>query len=142
MIHQALTEQDDRSAKKLLAIRTALGIIREREATDGAGYVDADIGSKIVNEPVTDYAMRDLDRLYTYWYYLKWYFLDRVELIKSKVVKMYPAPSRNHQLLVRLVNRYFDQYFLNKNYGLFYAPFDVRLPVHGAKKIAPWFSPI
>jgi Uma2 family endonuclease len=134
VIHQALTEQDDRSAKKLLAIRTALDIIRERAQTEE----DINSGSaqslNMVQEPIAEYAMLDLDRLYTYWDYLKWSFLDRVELIRGKVVKMCPAPSRNHQLVVRVVNRYFDQYFIDKPCGLFYAPFDVRLPVPDARK--------
>ena len=134
VIHQALTEQDDRSAKKLLAIRTALDIIRERSMLNDADYEESKSDLQIVHEPVSDYAMLDLDRLYTYWDYLKWSFLDRVELIKGKVVKMCPAPSRNHQLVVRVINRYFDQYFLNRPCGLFYAPFDVRLPVPGSEK--------
>lgn len=134
VIHQALTEQDDRSAKKLLAIRTALEIIRERSDLNNHDYADADSNLPTVREPIAEYAMLDLERFYTYWDYLKWSFLDRVELIKGKVVKMCPAPSRSHQLVVRVVNRYFDQYFLNKPCGLFYAPFDVRLPVPGAKK--------
>jgi Uma2 family endonuclease len=134
VIHQALTEQDDRSAKKLLAIRTALEIIRERSAMAEREYEDPESEKQTIQEPVADYALLDLDRFYTYWDYLKWSFLDRVELIKGKVVKMCPAPSRNHQLVVRVVNRYFDQYFINKPCGLFYAPFDVRLPVPGAKK--------
>lgn len=134
VIHQALTEQDDRSAKKLLAIRTALEIIRERSDLNQMEYAEAESGFTSLSEPVADYALLNLDRLYTYWDYLKWSFLDRVELIKGKVVKMSPAPSRNHQLIVRVVNRYFDQYFLDKPCGLFYAPFDVRLPVPGAKK--------
>jgi Uma2 family endonuclease len=134
VIHQALTEQDDRSAKKLLAIRTALEIIRERSDLDDKEYAENNSNLPAVSEPIAEYALLDLERLYTYWDYLKWSFLDRVELIKGKVVKMCPAPSRNHQLVVRVVNRYFDQYFLNKPCGLFYAPFDVRLPVPGAKK--------
>lgn len=134
VIHQALTEQDDRSAKKLLAIRTALEIIRERSVLLESGFEDAGSMLHEVREPVAEYASLDLDRFYTYWDYLKWSFMDRVELIKGKVVKMCPAPSRNHQLVVRVVNRYFDQYFLNKPCGLFYAPFDVRLPVPGARK--------
>lgn len=134
VIHQALAEHDDRSAKKLLAIRTAIEIIRERAYINEESYMAPTLETKAINEPVAEYAMLDLDRLYTYWDYLKWSFLDRVELIKGKVVKMCPAPSRNHQLVVRVVNRYFDQYFLGKPCGLFYAPFDVRLSVPGAKK--------
>jgi Uma2 family endonuclease len=133
VIHKALTTGDDRSPKKLEAIRIAIEIIRERGFDVSSGY--ANHAENIpVEEPIADYASLDLNRLYTYWDYLKWTFMDRVELIRGKVVKMSPAPSRNHQLVVRVVNRFFDQYFLNRPCGLFYAPFDVRLPVPGSIK--------
>lgn len=34
---------------------------------------------------------------YTYADYLLWQFSERVELIKGKILKMSPAPSRNHK---------------------------------------------
>ncbi len=37
---------------------------------------------------------------YTYANYLNWLFLERVELVKGKVFKMSPAPSRIHQGIV------------------------------------------
>jgi Uma2 family endonuclease len=134
VIHQALTEQDDRSKKKLQAIRVALEIIRERGLLAEDEYCEPNLNNPAVSEPVAEYAMLDLQKAYTYWDYLKWTFLDRVELIRGKVVKMSPAPSSIHQLVVRVVNRYFDQFFIDKPCGLFYSPFDVRLPVPGARK--------
>jgi Uma2 family endonuclease len=134
VIHAALTEQDDRSEKKLQAIRVALEIIRERGMVAEDEYCEPNLNNPTMGEPVAEYAMLDLQKAYTYWDYLKWTFLDRVELIRGKVVKMSPAPSSTHQLVVRMINRFFDQYFMKKPYGLFYAPFDVRLPVPGSKK--------
>ena len=40
---------------------------------------------------------------------------------------MSPAPSRKHQVILRILNRYFDRYFEHKPCGLYFAPFDVRL---------------
>ena len=45
------------------------------------------------------YAFNDVDESLTYSYanYLNWFFEERVELIKGKIFKMSPAPSRVHQ---------------------------------------------
>lgn len=75
------------------------------------------------------YNLSDLDLTKTYSYadYLLWQFQERVELIKGKIFEMSPAPSRKHQVISRILNRYLDRYFEMKPCGLFYAPFDVRL---------------
>ena len=75
------------------------------------------------------YNLSDLDLTKTYSYadYLLWQFQERVELIKGKIFEMSPAPSRKHQVISRILNRYLDRYFEMKSCGLFYAPFDVRL---------------
>ncbi|MBC7440584.1 MAG: Uma2 family endonuclease [Flavobacterium sp.] len=75
------------------------------------------------------YNLSDLDLTKTYSYadYLLWQFQERVELIKGKIFEMSPAPSRKHQVISRILNRYLDRYFEMKPRGLFYAPFDVRL---------------
>lgn len=70
----------------------------------------------------------DLTKTYTYADYLSWKFEEYVELIKGKVFKMTPAPSRTHQnisthILVKIAN-----YLESKNCQVFHAPFDVRLP--------------
>ncbi len=41
----------------------------------------------------------DLNKTYTYADYLKWYFEERIELIKGKIFKMSPAPNTYHQLI-------------------------------------------
>lgn len=70
----------------------------------------------------------DFSKTYTYADYFKWQFDERVELIKGRIFKMSPAPSRFHQdisilLTVKLVN------FLKGSHCKVYsAPFDVRLP--------------
>ena len=46
---------------------------------------------------ITDIDQLDLEGSYTYADYLLWQFRERVELIKGKIFKMSPAPSRNHQ---------------------------------------------
>lgn len=134
VIHKALANSDDRSPKKLEAIRVAVEIIKEREKGLYSVYAQEPELAETVSEPVAEYGKLDLNKEYSYWDYLKWSFMERVELIMGKVVKMSPAPSLNHQLIVRVTNRYFDQYFLGKTCGLFYAPFDVRLPIPGTKK--------
>jgi Uma2 family endonuclease len=59
---------------------------------------------------------------------MKWTFDERLELIKGKIFKMSPAPTRNHQkvsqeIFVKLFN------FLKPNpCEVYIAPFDVRLP--------------
>jgi len=80
------------------------------------------------DEPVLQFNDIDASLTYSYSNYLNWLFDDRVELIKGKVFKMSPAPSRVHQEISRnifnpLVN------FLNKEKCKAYsAPFDVRFP--------------
>jgi hypothetical protein len=44
-----------------------------------------------------EFADLDLAKSYTYADYLKWTFVERVELIKGKIFKMSPAPSTDHQ---------------------------------------------
>ncbi|MBC7440609.1 MAG: Uma2 family endonuclease [Flavobacterium sp.] len=75
------------------------------------------------------YNLSDLDLTKTYSYadYLLWQFEERVELIKGKIFEMSPAPSRKHQVISGILNRYLDRYFEMKPCGLYDAPFDVRL---------------
>ncbi|MBC7557136.1 MAG: Uma2 family endonuclease [Chryseobacterium sp.] len=75
------------------------------------------------------YNLSDLDLTKTYSYadYLLWQFQERVELIKGKIFEMSPAPSRKHQVISRILNRYLDRYFEMKPCDLYDAPFDVRL---------------
>lgn len=66
--------------------------------------------------------------VYTYADYLMWKFKERVELFKGKILQMSPAPSSNHQRILRKINRTFDNFFSTNPCELFFAPFDVRFP--------------
>lgn len=76
---------------------------------------------------ITNFSDLDLTKTYSYADYLLWQFQERVELIKGKIFEMSPAPSRKHQLVSSVLNRYLDRYFEFRPCGLYYAPFDVRL---------------
>lgn len=76
----------------------------------------------------------DLTKQYSYSDYLLWQFSERVELIKGYILKMSPAPSRNHQTILYDLTISMDKYFKNKKCSIFFAPFDVRLPIKSAKK--------
>lgn len=80
-------------------------------------------------EPITDYAKLDLKGIYSYADYLNWHFKERVELIRGKVRKMSPAPNNNHQSILLEASTRFAQYFDNKPCRVYFAPFDVRLPI-------------
>jgi Uma2 family endonuclease len=85
-----------------------------------------------VNEAITDYGQLDLNRLYTYFDYMKWRFQERVELIRGKVFKMSPAPGVNHQQIIFNLIKTFIIRFEDKECRIFSAPFDVRLTVPSA----------
>lgn len=80
-------------------------------------------------EPITDYAKLDLKGVYSYVDYLNWHFKERVELIRGKVRKMSPAPNTNHQKILMNASLVFGEYFKTKTCNVFFAPFDVRLPI-------------
>lgn len=69
----------------------------------------------------------DLNGTYTYEDYLKWTFEERLELIKGKIFKMSPAPSRKHQEVHRNLFSALDRFLEKKPCKLYSAPFDVRL---------------
>lgn len=76
---------------------------------------------------ITKFSDLDLTKTYSYADYLLWQFQERVELIKGKIFEMSPSPSRKHQAVSRVLNRYLDRYLEHHSCGLYYAPFDVRL---------------
>ena len=86
-----------------------------------------------VEEPITDYAQLDPNKVYTYADYLKWKFQERVELIRGKIFKMSPAPSREHQKISRQLSLFIFPFFDKKQCQAYSAPFDVRLPVSRKK---------
>lgn len=80
-----------------------------------------------MNPFITSIEQLDPKGSYTYADYLLWRFSERVELIKGKVFKMSPAPSRNHQEISWALARQIDKVFYKTNCKMYAAPFDVRL---------------
>jgi len=76
---------------------------------------------------ITNIKQLDLKGSYTYADYLLWNFKDRVELIKGKIFKMSPAPSRSHQEISWVLARQLDRVFHKTICKMYAAPFDVRL---------------
>lgn len=84
---------------------------------------------------ITNINQLDLNKVYTYTDYLLWKFSEKVELLKGRILKMSPAPSRKHQEILRIINRRFDAYFYQQQCNMYFAPFDVRLPKKGETEI-------
>jgi len=80
-----------------------------------------------MNKVITDISQLDLNGNYTYADYLLWQFKERVELIKGKIFKMSPAPSRKHQDISWNLAREIDIAFNKTACKMYAAPFDVRL---------------
>jgi Uma2 family endonuclease len=70
----------------------------------------------------------DFSKDYSYADYLKWTFDERLELIRGRLFKMGPAPSRIHQELSWEMARELSIYLKGKPCKAYTAPFDVRLP--------------
>lgn len=66
---------------------------------------------------------------YTYGDYVNWPEDERWELINGIPYNMTPAPSTEHQRISRELALQFANYFVGKTCEVFYAPFDVRLPL-------------
>ena len=71
----------------------------------------------------------DVNKVYTYADYFKWKFEERIELIKGKIFKMSPAPSRKHQKIAGEIFVSINVFLSNKKCEVYIAPFDVRLPI-------------
>ncbi|RZJ81478.1 MAG: Uma2 family endonuclease [Flavobacterium sp.] len=76
------------------------------------------------------YSFNDIDdsMTYSYSHYLNWLFDERVELIKGKIFKMSPAPSRVHQEIFGAIFLALGNFLKNKPCKVYGAPFDVRFP--------------
>ena len=79
--------------------------------------------------PITSLGQLDPDALYTYADYLRWRFVERVELIKGKLMRMSPAPSSTHQRISASLHYALYGFFRGQRCQVFAAPFDVRLPL-------------
>ncbi|MEM1318892.1 MAG: Uma2 family endonuclease [Bacteroidota bacterium] len=78
----------------------------------------------------------DLSKSYTYADYLTWNFFERIELIRGKIFRMSPAPSRYHQEVLGDLYFLIKRFFISRgNCRVYIAPFDVRLllPPHEVK---------
>jgi len=87
---------------------------------------------------ITSLKQLDLTKRYTYGDYLRWQFLDRVELFRGQIVKMSPAPNYRHQRILNDLNAHIWN-FLRSNKAsckVIPAPFDVRLPLP-PEKVTP-----
>jgi Uma2 family endonuclease len=80
------------------------------------------------NEPVREFNDIDASLTYSYANYLNWLFEDRVELIKGKIFKMSPAPSRMHQEISRNIFLKVGIFLQDRLCKVYSAPFDVRFP--------------
>lgn len=82
-----------------------------------------------IMQPITDLSQLDPHGIYTYADYLTWRLKERIELIKGKILKMSPAPSRRHQDISTNLFGCFYSYLQSKpsQCKLYTAPFDVRL---------------
>ena len=80
------------------------------------------------NEKV--YSVNELDEGLTYSYanYLNWLFDERLELIKGKIYKMSPAPSRVHQQILTNFFKPIANFLDGMPCKVYVAPFDVRFP--------------
>ena len=76
---------------------------------------------------ITDINQLDVTKTYTYSDYLLWEFSERVELIKGKIFKMSPAPSRKHQSISRELFLAIGVTLKKQKCQIYAAPFDVRL---------------
>ncbi len=70
----------------------------------------------------------DLNKTYTYADYFKWKFEERVELIRGRIFKMSPAPSRKHQRITGDIFSAMNGFLKGRKCEVYIAPFDVRLP--------------
>lgn len=80
------------------------------------------------DEPVMQFNDIDASLTYSYANYLNWLFEERVELIKGKIFKMSPAPSRVHQEITMNLLKPFLNFLDGKPCKVYSAPFDVRFP--------------
>ncbi|MEM8568579.1 MAG: Uma2 family endonuclease [Bacteroidota bacterium] len=76
---------------------------------------------------ITKFSQLDLGKSYSYADYLTWQFKERVEVIKGKVFKMTPAPSRGHQGISTALSAMVWNHFRKSPCQVYEAPFDVRL---------------
>lgn len=76
---------------------------------------------------ITSLSQLDLSKTYSYADYFSWKFQERVELLRGKIMKMSPAPSKQHQRISSKLGFSIQKSLELSSCQVFYAPFDVRL---------------
>lgn len=76
---------------------------------------------------ITDLSQLDLNKTYSYADYFSWRLQERVELLWGKIMKMSPAPTRQHQVISGYIGNKIYNFLEKSPCQVFYAPFDVRL---------------
>lgn len=79
-------------------------------------------------QPVTDINQLDPEATYTYADYMQWKFEEYVELFRGKLMRMSPAPLREHQWIAGNIFSRIKNHLRKKACQVYMAPFDVRLP--------------
>ncbi len=79
--------------------------------------------------PITNFNDLDLTKQYTWADYFSWKFQERVELLRGFVAKMSPAPASRHQIISSCINLELATFLRKKPCSVYYAPFDVYLPI-------------
>ena len=79
-----------------------------------------DFSETKVEEPESPYG-------FTYADYLTWNFKERIELIRGRIFKMSPAPTRFHQRISINIETKISNFLEGKKCKMFHAPSDVRL---------------
>ena len=79
-----------------------------------------DFSETIVEEPESPIG-------FTYADYLTWNFKERIELIRGRIFKMSPAPTRMHQGISVNIETKITDFIKGKKCRMYHAPIDVRL---------------
>lgn len=70
---------------------------------------------------------------YTYSDYYNWNFLERLELLRGKIIRLY-SPTTQHQEICGKLHFEVYSFLRGKTCRVFIPPFDVRLPVKNRKR--------
>jgi len=84
----------------------------------------------VIKEPTASYNTK----IYTYADYLKFEYEEMVELIRGKIFRMSAGPKSFHQDISRNLGTEIANFLKGKNCKIYYAPFDVVLPVKNESK--------
>jgi Uma2 family endonuclease len=83
----------------------------------------------IQNEDFTETKVQEPESPYGFTYadYLTWNFKERIELIRGRIFKMSPAPTRMHQGISINIETKIADFLKGKKCKMYHAPIDVRL---------------